>query len=166
MIKALRTTAGAWLAFIAVLLLLSGSAAQATQPQDDIPFQTVEKYLFSGHTQAKNYIITNDEDWKNLWDTVHHANAPPLPEIDFARQMIIAVFQGEKPSGGYGIVITELIKAGKRLRVKVTELMPDPGCINFPAVEDPGHIIITERLSKKVLRHVSFEVEQQVQSCK
>ena len=165
MIKTLKTATG-WLAFCPVLLLLSGSAAQATQPQDDTPFQTVEKYLFSGHTQAKNYVITSDEDWERLWLIVHNSDTPPLPGIDFTKQMIIAVFQGEKSSGGYGIAITDLIKVGKRLRVKVTELEPDLSCVTLTVVEQPYHIIVTERLSKKVLRNVSFEVEEKVQSCK
>src|SRR5262245_54453910 len=91
--------------------------ASAQLPPQTVPFETIEKYSFSGHREKQNYVITTHEDWQALW-AVTHSNVepqPPLPEVDFSSRMIIAVFQGEQRTGGYTIAVTELVKTGKKL---------------------------------------------------
>ncbi|MHC4846181.1 MAG: hypothetical protein ACYTCU_08470 [Planctomycetota bacterium] len=94
--------------------LLLGSTA----PVADEPGFTVELLLTgdaSRIVEAEQHLIANDDDWSALWarhvgpDEVNPrtGKAPPAaPEIDFAKQLIVAVFVGRGTSYGLQLVST------------------------------------------------------------
>jgi hypothetical protein len=88
---------------------------------------------------------------------------PPAPEIDFDRHSLIAVFQGQQPSSGYSISVSRLIKSGRKLKVKVREVIPQDSCVVLMVITDPVHIILTERIENP--DRVSFRIQQQLTEC-
>lgn len=78
-------------------------------------FETVDKNSYSRQYSKKNYVIKNEYDWKYLWDTATWMcePRPKVPEINFSKDMIIAVYRGQYASGGYGIEIKKLIEKKK-----------------------------------------------------
>ncbi|HLF82974.1 MAG TPA: protease complex subunit PrcB family protein [Blastocatellia bacterium] len=150
------------IASLTFLVLIFGSIASGQLPPPSVPFETIEKYSFGGHREKNNYVITNREDWQSLWN-VAHSNLeprPPLPEVDFSERMIIAVFQGEQLTGGYTITVTDLVKKGRKLRVKVREVSPGASCGVVAALTQPYHIIETDKARK-----VRFDVQQETKDC-
>lgn len=81
-----------------------------------------EKQRFSGQQSGvkkpAQKVIDNLETWKKVWREVHQAVSPKpkLPKVDFEKQVVLAVFMGEKNTGGYRIQIRGMKDTGKKDR--------------------------------------------------
>jgi len=67
---------------------------------------------------------------------------PAVPKIDFEKEMVIAVFMGERKSGGYEIKITKIIKTEKEIVVEVEEKEPPRESLQSMALTQPYHIAV------------------------
>ncbi len=152
---------------IAILCCVACTTAFA---QTEIKFTTLFQHSQSSHEQKKNYVIRSQVDWQKLWQQMQAAAFVPrdartdslLNKIDFSKQMIIAVFQGQKPSGGYGITITKLVRIGNRLEVFIEEKSPGADCFTTQALTQPYHVIVTEKSALKV----AFTTRQSTRACR
>jgi len=105
----------------------------------------VDRGVFSGMTHAVEWVIRDEEGWVALWK--EHTSiifpAPPLPAIDFNREMVIAVFAGEQPTGGYVVTVTEVkqLEEGRGLKVYYTVEAPGSECFVEQIFTQPFHII-------------------------
>ena len=77
----------------------------------------------------------------------------PLPAVDFDKEMVAAVFLGEKPTGGYGVEISSAEVADRSLTVFVRETSPKPGAMVTQAINQPFHIV---RIEAAGVETVSF----------
>jgi len=144
------------------LPLIVVSVAFAQVGPQPVTFETIGKHSSGGQREKQSYAITNKEEWQSLWELVHtHVTPKPdLPEVDFSNRMVIAVFQGEQTSGGFAITITDLLKNGKKLTAKVTEMTPGSSCGVTAALTQPYHIIVTDKVRK-----VKFKVKREIKEC-
>lgn len=119
-----------------------------------IEFETIEKShgMSLRNISADNYVIKNNEDWTNLWEKFHvDFHIPPILVINFDEEMVIAVFQGPQPTGGYSIEITEIIATENEIQVRVTEITPGIFDVVTDAITSPYHIVKLERLNKEIV---------------
>ena len=118
-------------------------------------FETVARSGHSGHDDRKNYAIKDISEWRNLWDIVNATvfPKPVLPNIDFNNEMIVAVFMGQRNTGGYSIEIVEIIEKANSLEIMIKETSPSlsPGDVVTQAFTQPFHIVKTKRIDKEVL---------------
>lgn len=87
--------------FIAAAGLLLGSAPRAAA------WESLSGSR-SAITSPRAVVIKDEASWRALWaeHTKGMADAPALPEADFARERIVAVFLGERTSGGATVEMT------------------------------------------------------------
>ncbi len=118
----------------------------------EMNFTVVAEGANSGYPDRNEYVIRDAEEWRELWSKVVRNRMPPPepPEVDFSEQMILAVFQGEKPTGGYGISITDVKQTENIVEVLVQERTPKPTDMVITALTQPYHIVKTERTDKEV----------------
>ena len=115
----------------------------------EVPFSTIEKGITSGIQERKLIVLKTAKEWRDLWQA--HSSIrippPPLPSVDFDREMIVAVFSGEKRSGGYGIEIAKIEEDGAKgqLRVFFRETQPPPGSMTLQALTQPFDIVKTNK---------------------
>lgn len=87
------------------------------------PFRTVEQAGLSSVLVAQNLVIRDATAWSSLW--AQHVQgrtpAPALPAVNFANEMVLAVFAGQKPSACDGVSILEARQAGNKLQVLFRE---------------------------------------------
>lgn len=80
-------------------------------------------------------VITNNSDWLELWEKIERDSSrsslqkEPLPNIDFDKEMVIAVFMGKTfthggGTGVYTIKIDRIEETEKDLEVHVKEKIP------------------------------------------
>jgi hypothetical protein len=74
--------------------------------------------------------------------------------------MIIAVFQGEKPTGGYEIDIIKIVEADS-LTVFANETLPQQGCPVIFAITRPYHIVKIAKTDKEAM----FSMQQEIEGC-
>lgn len=110
------------------------------------------KGYYSGYTKAERLVIKTEEQWREVWKRVYSLRLPKpeLPEIDFQKDMVIAVFMGERTSVGYSIEITEITKRDEEILVSVEEKEPPSESIRAMALTQPYHIVVVRRLSLPV----------------
>jgi hypothetical protein len=109
----------------------------------DTSFQTVVKGARSGVRDPLQIVIRSQAEWDALWKrhVSIETNPPPPPAIDFNKQIVIGVFLGEKPTGGYDVEIIRTEQSDSALVIHYREKSPLPGSIVIQAVTQPFHII-------------------------
>lgn len=120
-----------------------------------IPFSTLTRGLYSGVRQPMQIGIRTQEQWVALWKqhTSIEGNPSPPPHVDFASEMVVGLFLGERSTGGYEVEITRAEQAGSNLRLYYREKSPPRGAIVTQALIQPYHLI---KLPKHDLDPVFF----------
>ena len=148
----------------ALILCITIGLAEVTSAQEPagICFLTVAKSQGSGNPERKNYVINDKAEWEELWEKVvaNVSPKPPLPEIDFTRRTIIAVFEGSQPSGGFEITITNIVSTQGHIQVAVKELLG--ACVAPGIVTKPFHIVEVDKLDPAA---IEFTLKQKVKKC-
>lgn len=135
-------------------------ALSATPAPTRVSFQTVARGSRSGVREASQVVIRGQDQWQALWrkHTAIKTNPAPLPAIDFDKEIVAAVFLGEKPTGGYSIEITRVIRTDRSLVVFYRDHSPAPGAITTQAFTQPFYIV---RIPDRDAGEVSFRRDSQ-----
>jgi hypothetical protein len=153
---------------IIALVLVSGCVEE---DKEEISFETLSKGEHSTHIEKENLVIQDKETYYELWwglfpeiNECLDCGARGIQEIDFSEHTVIAVFMGEKNSGGYSIEIVKIVdepappfaRCGDGARciskaiVYYKETKPGPDDIVTEALTQPYHIVKTEKLNRLV----------------
>ena len=93
----------------------------------------------SGIHDARRTVVRTPEEWKELW--TRHAGerlpSDPVPEIDWTRDMVVAVVLGDRPTAGYGVDITRVAEEDGKLVVRSHATAPKPGSVQAQVVTSP-----------------------------
>lgn len=104
-------------------------------------------------------VVRTDQEWQALW-AEHSGGA--APSVDFASHMIVALFAGEKMSGGYGMELDAVEQDASGAVVKFTETSPGAHCVVTLAITYPFTIARVPRVDGEAL----FEGRDRVQNCR
>jgi hypothetical protein len=140
-----------------LVLFLSLVSACTTQPVAEVvpdskaSFTIIEHGNHSGLTLAKQLVISDAATWASLY-TIHKpaARSPP-PAINFATEMVIALFIGEQYTGGYAVTIPALERLPDKLLVHFVITTPKPGQPTSMALTQPFVIIKTPRVQLPIV---------------
>lgn len=110
------------------------------------------KGAYSGVKKASNQVITDNATWEKTWKKVHanRSPQPKLPAVDFEKQAVLAVFLGEKFTGGYGIHIASVKEEDKVVTVAVKTTSPPKGGITTQALTQPYELLVIAKSTKPV----------------
>lgn len=125
----------------------------------ELKFETIDDADWAGVGEKKNYIIKSKKEWQDVWAKAGHSAI--APEVDFAKEMIIAVFYGVAPTGGYSVEIIKVIESLDKLTVFIKETSPGSDCIVTQALTEPRHIIKVQRVDKEA----AFNVVSEIKNC-
>ena len=76
--------------------------------------------------------------WASLWPSL--APIPAPPNVDFSREMIVFVALGERPTGGYTILVDSAGANAAGVTVWIGTLSPGPHCGTTQALTQPVDI--------------------------
>jgi hypothetical protein len=108
--------------------------AQAT-----LSMTTIARNAQSGVDQARQVVVKTGDDWRALWK--EHAPMKPLPEVDFTQSLVLAVFMGSQPTGGYMVEIRRVRAEPSGLVVEYAETRPGPADVTAQVITSPCHIV-------------------------
>lgn len=138
--------------------------------EEKIPFETVSSkypinvelqnssrriqynYNISQSGYSHNIVITEQREWKVFWMELFINSLSEFsekvipPTIDFSKEMVIAVVADARPSTGFEIEISKVIKSGSELIVHVKERKPLPLELVGTSITRPYHIIKLQRM--------------------
>ena len=92
-----------------------------------------------GPATAGEIVATSAAEWQEKWSgTGATTPAPDVSEVDFDREVVVGLFAGEKPTGGWKI--SEDVEAkiqGRFAAVVYTIVGPGDGCQSSQALTSP-----------------------------
>ena len=102
-------------------------------------FTNVAKGDSSGQQVARQVTVRTAAEWKALWKD--HATTEKMPTVDFARDMVVGIFLGTKPSTGHDVEIVGVRPEGKDLVVEYVQKQPAPGTMAAQILTEPFHLV-------------------------
>jgi hypothetical protein len=92
---------------------------------------------------AQNVLFTNEVNWNAFWRK--HAITPP--KVDFATNMVFAVFAGQKPSSGYAVEVKKIVfqTGQKKLLIEILEIEPPPNIGTLSVLTFPYDMVTFKR---------------------
>jgi hypothetical protein len=132
-------------AAMAAALLLA--VLQAVVP----PMRTLDQGSQSEIGVARQVTVRDRDEWASFWST--HAPGRPAPSVDFAREMVVGVFMGTRPTAGFGVEIVGYRDSADGIVVQYRERAPARGAITAQVIVSPYHLVVVPRRSGPV----SFE---------
>lgn len=131
--------------------------------ENEIQFETIEKRISPNTNEKGNYIIKNVSEWAFLWNKIYFGAIikPELPEINFDKYTVIAVFNGVEKSGGYDIEITKVGEKNNNIYIFVKKILPGSGCITSQSFANPYHIIGLVKSDKEV----QYVEKEEIKNC-
>jgi hypothetical protein len=124
-----------------------GGGGGPPSPHPPSGFSTISHGFQSGITTYRFQVIPDQGTWNSVW--AQHAGGTP-PTVDFTQQMVVGVWLGTRPTGGYSVTITgahiqQILGApntGSGVSVQAVEQIPGaPNCVTTQALTQPFHII-------------------------
>jgi uncharacterized membrane protein len=101
---------------------------------------TIAKGDGSAIVEPRRTVVRDGVEWRALW-AAHAGPAVPAPAVDFAADMVAAVFAGERPTPGYDIEIADTRRDGTELAIIVNEVPPPAGLLAAQVIVSPFHIV-------------------------
>jgi PrcB C-terminal len=134
------------MSFCIVSCLFVTGCASSNSEQQQMPFQTVEKGSVSP-TKLTNgiYVLRTATEWSNFWSVLKASiiPQPPRPLTDFSENVVIAVVDHSRSTGGYSITITHLQTTAAGIVVQAVHQSPGQDCLVTLALDQPYHIVAT-----------------------
>jgi hypothetical protein len=145
---------------VVATIVVGATYLRPGQPSEsDLGFETISKGVFCGYTHEAYLVVRNENEWVNLWNKVKSVQATEPPEVDFSSYMVIAVFMGQKPTGGHSIEIVKVVEGAGKVTVNVVKNYPPPGTAVPQVLTQPYHIVKVRRTEKAVVFKVVANFE-------
>jgi hypothetical protein len=133
--------------FLTSIIACSAANMKAVE---QVPFFNIDKGFRSGLRERKFVVIKTANEWTELWNSHVSGSIPPKapPSIDFQTEMIVAVFSGEKMTGGYDVEIIKIEEARQKrvLSVTIRDSKPPSDALVSQALTQPFHIVKLKRV--------------------
>jgi hypothetical protein len=157
-------------------LLVAGAlgiaaCSQAAAPRDsgaavDVTRLRPEPYsltYFSGLDEPQRTVVRDEVAWRAAWAAIwrRHSPEPPLPPVDFEREMLVIAALGSRPSTGYGILVDSAFAEGEGLLVQIRTVAPGVRCGTGGALTQPVDVARVPRTDGAV----RFRDQPQVHEC-
>ena len=111
--------------------------------------------------QPERLVIRDQSAWIDAWASLWPAFAPipAPPNVDFSREMIVFVALGERPTGGYSILVDSAGTNGQGVTVWIGTSAPGAHCgttlaftqpvdiARLPRIGVPVHFVETSRVA-------------------
>lgn len=85
---------------------------------------------FSGIRTPTNAVVRDSNTWRTTWQQINQPffPQPPLPSVDFNREMVLLAAMGTEPSGGYEVFIQSATRDTAGIEVQLRRISPGAGC--------------------------------------
>ncbi|HEX7004454.1 MAG TPA: protease complex subunit PrcB family protein [Trueperaceae bacterium] len=92
-----------------------------------------------GFEQQSFFLVRDQATLLSLWNRAHGSQlqVPPVPDADFSRETVVALFLGTKPTGGYAIEVERVSLVDGDLFIDVAIREPGAGAITTQAITSP-----------------------------
>ncbi|MDZ7839118.1 MAG: protease complex subunit PrcB family protein [Actinomycetota bacterium] len=130
---------------ILILALLSGCGVESAE--EEIDFETLARGYNSSAEDKDYYVVADQQTFGQISEKIDQQQ---IDNVDFGREMVIAVFQGRQSTGGYEIEVEKVVRTAENLKVYINETVPDPSDMVTQALTCPYHLIKLPKVDLQV----------------
>ena len=139
-----------WL--LALILTLSLGLSACKPQETDLPFEILEQEEINLAGQAYEtrepglIIVAQPDEVTELDDWVTEASKEQLRVIDYNAYFALAVFQGVKPTDGYGVQIERIVRKGNEVTIYAQFQEPSPDREKNDIVTSPYCLVKVQKI--------------------
>lgn len=127
--------------------------------QSIITFETLAQDFYGGMTESKFMTIKNKKDLDTLYNLINTGKIPKseTPKINFDKETVVALFLGERTSGGYSIWVENVLSVNNIITINYKIKTPKRGEMVTSVMTQPYYIIkIPKVINELVFRQLEF----------
>jgi hypothetical protein len=116
-----------------------------------VPAVVLQSTPYSRLEASARVVIRSPTEWTRYQELLGGApDGAPVPAVDFERDMVILVAMGQRPTGGYQIEVSQVVRADTLLTATVTETAPGRSCMTTQAFTAPAVAVRVPRFAGQV----------------
>lgn len=104
-----------------------------------VPFTSVARGTVSGIANPQDIVIQSAQEWLALWS--RHAPTTPPPPVDFAMEVVIGIFAGQRPTAGHEVQIVAIERGVAEVIVVYQVREPRSGALVAQMLTYPFHLV-------------------------
>ena len=112
------------------------------------PLRVLEKGDQSNVDDAQQVAARTTAEWDTLWR--RHSPDRDQPRVNLAREMVLGVFLGSRPTAGFGVEILNTLDEQGVLVVRFRETRPPGDLLLAQVITSPYHLVAVPRHSGDV----------------
>jgi len=118
-----------------------------------VPFETLVEGQMGGYVKEEIRVISDRKSLLEIYGYVNRIRKPgfSIPKIDFSKETVIAVFMGEKTTGGFSVAIENVKEENKKLIVKIKETKPGPKDMVTMVITQPFCFVKINSIDKEFI---------------
>lgn len=102
----------------------------------------------SGFSDRVRIVLGDSAEWRDFWLRAHSLGSlPPLPAVDFSREVVVGVAMGRRATGGYSIHIDSARTTFTGIEIFVRSVAPGRRCGTTAALTEPAAAAAVPRTS-------------------
>ncbi len=139
---------------LGALLVTSGLETHGAirQKSETIAAPLTLEGQMSGIREQKTVVLRDAKSFAELWKL--HAGNSTVPAVEFKKYDVVAVFAGEKRTGGHGVRIDSVKRTGRTAMVEATLLAPGPNMMVTQMLTYPWAMRAAPKLPPTVRFHL------------
>jgi hypothetical protein len=99
----------------------------------------------AGIEDRVNYRITDESQFEILWYMIYTTSGPAVPNVDFSKKEVLAVFDGSHSTGGYGIRINSVQDVKGTRVISITHRVPGDSCSLSNTPSSPFMLVVVDK---------------------
>jgi PrcB C-terminal len=115
----------------------------------------------TGIAESRHLIIQDNRAWTELWSQL--GVGEQAPQVDFNRNVVIAVSMGQRSSGGYDVAVQGVTEIAGELTVDVVETSPALTCATTMALTQPVDVVVV--VGAAGARSWNFREKKETRGC-
>lgn len=119
---------------------------------NQVTFENLVTSEIGGYVKEETLVIKDRESLLQVYGYVNRIRKPgfTIPKIDFSKETVIAVFMGEKTTGGYAISVENVKEVNEKLIVQIKEIKPGQKDMVALVITQPFCFVKINRVAKEV----------------
>ncbi len=136
---------------LSIFFLFGCSASHKTIDKKKYTFETLIQGTHGGYETKQFLIIRDFKSLQKIYNQVNMFRRPgfPIPEINFEKEQIIALFMGKKNKRGYSISVQHIYDENNKITVLIKETKPEEMAIM--AISQPFYFCTMTRVDEEVV---------------
>jgi len=119
-----------------------------------VTVEEIDRGQYGDIVDGTQEVLRDEDAYASLWRRLYadQDSVPDRPAVDFDTQIVVAVVLGQRPTGGYGVGIDEVLttESGGQIQVRFTESVPGDECGTIQVLTSPYVLAVVETESGDV----------------